>query len=126
MSLEKYNVHSTFGPAAGPATTAAASAGQAAYERAHAPRSGGDPGIYVPPTPTKPPKFLERHAFKRGLAVLVVSQIALTVVMALGDPRSGVIGALQAVFIVVGLFGLFMMLWGALEFLGRKRKRSKD
>jgi hypothetical protein len=125
MSLKTYNEHATFGPSAGPATTAAASAGQAAYERAHAPRSGGAPGIYVPPTPTKPPKFLEWHAFKRGLAVLVVSQIALTAVMALGDPRSGVVGASQAVFIVAGLFGLFMMLWGALSFLGRRRKQPE-
>lgn len=126
MSLEKYNTHATYGPAAGPATTAAAAAGQAAYERSHASRRGGDPGIYVAPTPTKPPKFLQRHAFKRGLAVLVVSQIALLAVMALGNPRSGVVGALQAVFIIVGLFGLFMMLWGALDFLGRKRKRPES
>ena len=44
MSLDEYNKHSTFGPVAGPATNAAASAGQEAYRNRTEPAGVGGPG----------------------------------------------------------------------------------
>ncbi len=41
MSIDEYNRHSTLGPMAGPATTAAAMAGQAAYQRNQQPQMAG-------------------------------------------------------------------------------------
>lgn len=42
MSIDEYNRHSTLGPMAGPVTSASAMAGQAAYQRDHEPRTGGE------------------------------------------------------------------------------------
>lgn len=51
MSLNEYNKHATLGRMAGPATTAAAAAGQAQYERQHGDQSAGSdvpmPGLHA-------------------------------------------------------------------------------
>lgn len=47
MSLDEYNRHSTLGPIAGPATTAAASAGQEAYRNRTEPADAGGAGSFL-------------------------------------------------------------------------------
>ena len=125
-SLEKYNTHATYGPAAGPATTAAAAAGQAAYEA----RNSGPPGVPSNWTsnslPAERPRWMRRHPFKRGLALVVIAQIFFVIAGAVTRPGSPVVDLLALVFLVAMVIGLIGMVVGIRDALKRRRANTAN
>lgn len=121
MSLEEYNKHATFGPSAGPATTAAAMAGQSTYAANHARPAGGPSNWTSNSAPAERPRWMRRHPFKRGLTLMVTSQIILVVLGAVSRPGSPMVDVLAVVLLIAMVLGLIGMVVGIRDALKRRR-----
>ena len=122
MSLDEYNKHATLGPLAGPATSAAASAGQAAYETANArPTYHSAPSGGAASSAPRRPRWMRRHPLARGAALLVLSQIAFVVVAAVTKPGSPVADLLSLFLIVTSLIGIAGIIVGIRDRMSRSK-----
>lgn len=118
MSLDEYNKHSTFGPVAGPATNAAASAGQEAYRNRTEPAGsgghGGGFGYLV--------VAMARGGWiGRGILLLVGSFIIATVTI--GSVPHVWVNVLALVFGLVALAGAAMIAAGIFLMVRRLFRR---
>ncbi len=121
MSLDEYNKHATLGPLAGPATSAAASAGQAAYEAANArPTYHAAPSGDAARAP-KRPRWMRRNALARGVALLVISQIAFGIIAAVTRPGSPIADLLSLLLIITSLLGIAGIIVGVRDRMSRSK-----
>ena len=122
MSLDEYNKHATLGPLAGPATSAAASAGQAAYEAANArPTYHAAPSGDAAPSAPKRPRWMRRNALARGVALLVISQIAFGIIAAVTRPGSPIADLLSLLLIITSLLGIAGIIVGIRDRMTRSK-----
>lgn len=97
MSLKEYNRHATLGPMAGPATSAAAAAGQAAHDRAREPGAAGEGA----PKPALHASILILAVFAGAFAVAVAGALLL--------PEDGIAaGAALLSGLGFAIFGMIM------------------
>src|SRR5690606_33556081 len=114
---------------AGPATTAAAAAGQSAYAASHArPSQAPSTAASSPGARAERPRWMRRHALGRGLILLVLAQICLIVILNVTRPGSVVadlfsLGCL--IMSVVGLAGVAVGIKDALERRSARRALKK-
>lgn len=130
MSLDEFNRNATLGPMAGPATNAAAAAGQAAWQAANARPAPGAPVTGAPVTgqsgsPGRPPRFLTEGAFRRGLIFVLAAAVGLTLLGAYVNPRHDLAPWLAAAAYLVFLAGLFQMVCGAAVWVARRSRRRR-
>lgn len=123
MSLEEYNKHSTFGPSAGPATTAAAMAGQSTYAANHSRPLPVSTYRTSSSSPAERPRWMRRHPFKRGLALLVLAQILFVVIATVVKPGSVTADLLSLALLVVMVVGLIGVVVGIMDALERRRRK---
>ncbi|WP_334129778.1 hypothetical protein [Sneathiella sp.] len=122
MSLDEYNKHATLGPMAGPATSAAASAGQSAYEAANArPTYHAAPSGGAAPSAPRRPRWMRRHPLARGVALLVISQIAFGIIAAVTRPGSPVADLLSLSLVITSLLGIAGILVGIRDRMTRSK-----
>ncbi|WP_414900442.1 hypothetical protein ACMT1E_11780 [Sphingomonas flavalba] len=122
MSLDEYNRHATLGPLAGPATSAAASAGQSAYEASHArPQSWAPAGsVSHGPRPERP-RWMRRNPLSRGIAIVLVAQAAFIAISMMTRPGSPVADLLSLGCIVMSVIGVIGIVVGVKDRVrGRK------
>ncbi len=116
MSLDDYNRHATFGPAAGAPTTLDEFTGQRAYRERQERFEGVNP--HLPRARAEMPRWMTEHAFKRGLALFLGGKL-IPLALSLAVPAFS--GVLMAVGGLAMLAGAVLMICGALNFLARRR-----
>lgn len=88
-------------------------------------RPPGPAGTWVPHAQTKPPRWMMRHAFKRGLAFFVGAPVVNLAVAYFAGPQSGVAEAASLICGIVSVAGIVLMVCGVLNFLTRKRRPAE-
>lgn len=129
MSIEDYNRHAHFGPAAGPPTNLSEAMGQAAFiQTAERNRNAAQmEGVYATRAETKAPHWMMHHAFKRGVFFVVGGAMANLGLAALFGPRPpDVIAFFGDVISLISLAGFPLMLFGILNFFTRRRRRAQQ